>query len=84
MNAVVIERQILLREAEDIGVHPPLLWGRFSGPELVYAVARWTAARRAVGAESREKRRSASGCVLRVIFRNSTARAGRVLRVLTG
>ncbi|MBG0800787.1 hypothetical protein IYW40_04670 [Methylocystis sp. H4A] len=38
MNAVVIERQILLREAEDLGVHPPILWGRFVGPELVYAI----------------------------------------------
>lgn len=38
MNAVVIERRIILREAEDLGVHPPLLWGRFVGPELVYAV----------------------------------------------
>lgn len=39
MNAVAIERRIILREAEDLGVHPPLLWGRFAGPELVYCVA---------------------------------------------
>ena len=40
MNAIVIiERQIILREAEDLGVHPPLLWGRFAGVELIYAVA---------------------------------------------
>ncbi|MBG0796648.1 hypothetical protein IYX23_02915 [Methylocystis sp. L43] len=37
MNAVAIERRIILREAEDLGVHPPLLWGRFAGPELIYA-----------------------------------------------
>jgi hypothetical protein len=35
------ERRILLREAADLDVHPPFLWGRFnSANELVYAVAK--------------------------------------------
>lgn len=32
------ESPIILREAEDLGVHPPLLWGRFAGAELVFAI----------------------------------------------
>jgi hypothetical protein len=41
MNAHrLAERRILLREAADLDVHPPFLWGRFNrAGELIYAIA---------------------------------------------
>lgn len=38
MSATLNEHPITLRELFDEGLHPPM-WGRFSGGELVFAIA---------------------------------------------
>ncbi len=67
MNAHrLAERRILLREAEDLRVHPPFLWGRFnSAGELVFAIA--TMADGQARSWSREPGEDAETFALRIV-----------------